>query len=162
MKAKKAILGVINLSFSLIVITLVVAGIYKGALYAYDFGYRVFTEKPVSSGEGRDVKVTVPKGTSVIELGELLEEKGLIHDAKLFFVQEKLSAYRGKIEPGVYTLNTSMTAEQMMALMVPEKTKEEQETSKGTSLKKSGNQEEEPEEPLEEDGEDQPEEAEEE
>lgn len=143
MKAKKAILGVINLSFSLIVITLVVAGIYKGALYAYDFGYRVFTEKPVSSGTGRDVKVTVPKGTSVIEIGELLEEKGLIHDAKLFFVQEKLSAYRGKLEPGVYTLNTSMTAEQMMAVMVPEETEESDEMKKTSSSQKKENQEEE-------------------
>ena len=52
-----------------------------------------------------------------------LKEKGLVEDAKLFFVQLKVSAYSGKLHSGVYTLNTSMTARDMMVLMAakPEK-----------------------------------------
>ena len=57
------------------------------------------------------------------DIGSMLEDKGLIRDGKLFAVQLKLSAYSKKIKPGVYTLNTSMTAKEMMEVMspVPEK-----------------------------------------
>ena len=57
----------------------------------------------------------------------MLEEKGLIEDARLFVVQELLSAYHGEILPGIYDLSTSMTAEEMLAVMSTptEETKEE-------------------------------------
>ena len=56
----------------------------------------------------------------------ILEEKGLIRDAKLFYFQEVLSAYRGKMQPGFYTLNTSMTANDLMATMAASAEKEEE------------------------------------
>ena len=49
-----------------------------------------------------------------------LKEKGLVENAKLFFVQLKVSAYSGRLHSGVYTLNTSMTARDMMVLMAAE------------------------------------------
>ena len=52
-----------------------------------------------------------------ILLGVILEEKGLVRDSRLFYLQLKLSAYSGKIIPGVYTLNTSMTPKDMIVLM---------------------------------------------
>ena len=52
----------------------------------------------------------------------MLEEEGLVRDDLLFYAQLKLSAYSQKLQPGVYTLNTSMTGKDMMAIMaaVPE------------------------------------------
>ena len=47
----------------------------------------------------------------------MLEAEGLIRDSKLFFAQLKLSAYSGKLLPGTYTLNTSMTGKEMIAVM---------------------------------------------
>ncbi len=47
----------------------------------------------------------------------MLKENGLIKDVSVFVVQEKLSEYSGEIKPGVYVLNTSMTAEEMIAVM---------------------------------------------
>ena len=52
-----------------------------------------------------------------MDVAKTLENRGLIGDARVFFLQEMLSEYRGKIQPGVYTLNTSMTAEKMLAEM---------------------------------------------
>ena len=40
--------------------------------------------------------------------------------------QLKLSAYSGHIKPGIYTLNTSMTAKDMMVIMSSDKSDEEQ------------------------------------
>jgi UPF0755 protein len=66
---------------------------------------------------GEDILVQVQEGTSSMELAKLLEQKGLIRDAKLFYIRLKLSAYRNSIEPGIYILNTSMTPKEMMMSM---------------------------------------------
>lgn len=100
----------------LVIGIIVIMVIYKLTVSAYDFGYRIFGEEPVSSVE-TNVSVTVLEGKSVMQIGEMLEEKGLIRSAKLFYVQEKVSSYHGDINPGTYKLSPSMTPEEMMAVM---------------------------------------------
>lgn len=117
MSGKRIILGIIGTSLRVIVMAIIIIYVYRLSMTAYDFGFRVFAEPAVSGGEGRDVEVTVPMGKNTLEIGEILETKGLIRDAKLFFIQEKLSAHRGKLAPGSYTLNTSMTASEMIEAM---------------------------------------------
>ena len=51
------------------------------------------------------------------EIGELLEGRGLIRDAAVFRVQFALSDYKNAIVPGSYILNTSQTAEEMLAIL---------------------------------------------
>lgn len=94
--------------------------IYKGALMAYDYGYRVFTESPVSVGEGRTISVEIKEDQSALDIGKMLKQKGLIRDERIFFIQETLSEYRGKEVPGIYDLSTAMTAQEMLAVMCPE------------------------------------------
>ena len=86
----------------------------------YDFGYRVFTEAPVDAEPGRDVVVQISDDMSDMDIAKELKEKGLVENAKLFFVQLKVSAYSGRLHSGVYTLNTSMTTRDMMVLMAAE------------------------------------------
>ena len=93
--------------------------IYRLAFKAYDFGYRVFAEPAVAEGTGIDVVVQIPLGSDASEIGKILKNAGLINDDKLFVAQELLSEYHGKLEPGTYSLNTSMTSEEMMAAMSP-------------------------------------------
>ena len=127
MNSRKVAFGIIGLSVRIIVMALIIIYVYRTSITAYDFGFRVFAEPAVSIGEGKDVDVTIPLGKSVMEIGEILEEKGLIRDAKLFYFQEILSAYRRKMQPGSYTLNTSMTANEMMATMSASAEEEEEE-----------------------------------
>ena len=88
---------------------------------AYDFGYNIFYQQPMDSEEeGRDVTVAVEEGDSVYQIGRTLESRGLIQDAKVFVVQEKLSNYSGKLQPGTYILNTSMTPDEIMEIMAKE------------------------------------------
>ena len=70
------------------------------------------------------------------DIGSMLEEKGLIRDARLFAVQLKLSAYSKKIKPGIYTLNTSMTAKEMMEAMSPVSEKDTEGTTCRLSVRK--------------------------
>lgn len=109
-------------------IALVVYVIYQGATTCYDYGYRIFTEPPVSAGEGRTMTVTVKEGLSPLEMGELFAGKGLVRDAKLFALQYLLSEYREDFKPGVYELSTSMTAEEMMEVMSGTVEEEEEDT----------------------------------
>lgn len=109
--------------FTLIAAILIFA--YKGAMKAYDFGYRIFTDGPVVPGSTTTVSVAIVEGKSVMEIGEILEEKGLIHDARLFYFQELFSPYQGELKPGVYDLSKGMTADEMMAIMAEAKETEE-------------------------------------
>ena len=67
-----------------------------------------------------------------------MEEKGLIEDARLFVVQELLSAYHGEILPGIYDLSTSMTAEEMLAVMsTPAEESKEEDDDVGESVEEN-------------------------
>lgn len=117
MNTKEIVMSVFSVALKVVVLVIAVMFIYKYALIAYDYGYRLFGEKPMTEGEGRTVSVTVSPQMSVKEIGQALENKALIRDANLFVFQEKLSEHKGKIKPGIYELNTSMTAEEMIAVM---------------------------------------------
>ena len=117
MKWNKVVFKFVSISFSIQVALLVVGGLFEIGSYCYDFGYRVFTESPVDEAPGRDVTVSVTADMSEHDIGKMLKEEGLVEDANLFYAQLKLSAYSGKLKPGVYTLNTSMTAREMFVIM---------------------------------------------
>lgn len=102
----------------------VVFVIYRGAELCYDYGYRIFTEPAVSSGEGRSVTVTVTEDMSPLQIGEAFAAKGLVKDARLFSLQYLFSEYKGDVKPGVFELNTAMTAEEMMKVMAAEEPEE--------------------------------------
>ena len=80
----------------------------------------MFTEDPVSVGEGRIISIEIKEDQSAMEIGEMLENKGLVRDGRIFFLQEMLSEYRGKEVPGIYDLSTAMTGEEMLAVICPD------------------------------------------
>lgn len=114
MDVNKTIQRFIKIAFKIMLVLLVVYATIGVSKVAYDFGYRVFTEPAVAEAPGEDVVVQIKEGMSARELGQMLEDKGLVRDGNLFYLQLKLSVYSKKMEPGVYTLNTSMTAKEMM------------------------------------------------
>lgn len=137
MSASKVVLQILSICVSILLFLLVLFGLLRLGASAYDLGYRVFTEKPVEQEPGTDVMVKVTKGMNALSLGTLLEEKGLVRDGELFALQMMLSAYAKKVKPGVYTLNTGQTAQEMLKEMAAEETKkEEADKDKGKKEKK--------------------------
>lgn len=120
MKVRRAFMSIAAMLVRLFIVLVLVSFIYKLGFNAYDFGYRIFAEEPITGEPGRNIDVTIPMGSSAMEIGEILENSGLIRDKKLFFLQERLSEYHGKLAPGEYTLNTSQTAQDMMEIMAEE------------------------------------------
>lgn len=114
---KKMLTGVAGTIIKIAVTVALIILIYNLAMKAYDFGYRIFAEEPIDRGAGRTISVSIVEGKTVSEIGDILEEKGLIRDSNLFYFQEMFSEYKGDLQPGVYELSTSMTPYEMMAIM---------------------------------------------
>lgn len=120
MKTKNLMFAVFGAILKLVVAVAVVFVIYRGAAVCYDYGYRIFTEPAMTTEEtSRTIQVTVTEDMSVMDIGELMQNKGLSRDGKLFALQYLLSEYREDVRPGTYEVNTAMTSEQIMAAMVP-------------------------------------------
>ncbi|MCI8482776.1 MAG: endolytic transglycosylase MltG [Lachnospiraceae bacterium] len=127
MRNSKIILSIVNSALSVLIFILILFVILKAGTGAYDFGYRIFTETAVDRKPGQDKTVRVLKGMNGMELGSLLEEKGLVESGILFAVQLRLSSYYSKVKPGKYTLNTSQTAEEMIQILAGEEIEEKEE-----------------------------------
>ena len=117
MKVRYLIGAVVEAIIKVVVLAIIVMFVLRTSTAAYDFGYRVFANEPVSLTGGRTITVGIAESADVKDVAAMLEEKGLIKDADLFVIQELLSAYHGKILPGIYDLSTSMTADEMLAVM---------------------------------------------
>lgn len=117
MNGKYLIGAVVEAVIKVIVIAAVIMFVFRTATAAYDFGYRVFADKPISTSGGRTITVGIAENADIKEIAEMLQEKGLIEDSRLFVIQELLSAYHNEIIPGIYDLNTGMTAEEMLEVM---------------------------------------------
>lgn len=117
MKIKSLIFTVLETIVKVAILAFAISYIFKGVTLAYDFGYRVFADEPVSPNGGRTITVGISESADVENIAKMLEDKGLIEDAKLFVVQEMLSEYHGKINPGIYDLSTDMTAAQMLQIL---------------------------------------------
>lgn len=128
MKAGNIIMAVLGAILRVIVAIAAVFVIYRGAVICYEYGYRIFTEPAVSSGEGRTVTVAITENMSVSEIGELFESRGLVRDANLFTIQYYLSEFRKDVKPGVFELSTAMTAEEMMEAMAAASPKDDEDT----------------------------------
>ena len=119
MKISSLISGILNFIIRAAIVIFVIYAIKNLCFLCYDYGYRIYSEPPMASGDGVDIVVNIPMGSSVSDTAEILKKNGLIRDERLFSLQERFSDYHGKLESGMYTLNTSMTAEEMLAAMSP-------------------------------------------
>lgn len=135
MKVGYLIGAAVEMIVKVVVVAAVVMFVFRGATQAYEFGYKVFADEPMSISGGRTITVGISDNMSTSDIAQMLEEKGLIEDARLFVVQELLSAYHGEITPGIYDLSTAMTAQEMLAVMsVPAEESEDEPTQEPTAL----------------------------
>ena len=133
MSLKQVLAAILNMVFRLTISILVVMLMYRAAMYSYHFGYMVFADAAMEVSPGRDISITVETDDDILDVGNTLERRGLISDAKIFLVQAYLLEYKDKILPGVYSLNTSMKSEEMLEIMAsaaekPDEESEEEET----------------------------------
>ncbi len=108
-------LGILTIGIAIIFYAVVVYGIKKAAGYSYDFSYQLFGNVSVEAAPGRDVKVTILKGESSMNIASKLEDAKLVTNKYSFYVKLKLKDY--EIMPGTFILNTSMTYNDILAII---------------------------------------------
>ncbi len=116
MSAKKIVFRIIYIAASVLAVILILMFLLWVGRRGYEFGYRIFTETAASEPPGKDVVVLIRSDMSKRDVAKLLEEKGLVKDDLLFLAQYALTDY-DKIEPGTYTMNTSMSVHEIAELM---------------------------------------------
>ncbi len=107
--------AVIAISIRLILLALIVLLLYEGVTKGYEFGHEIFYASAMEEKPGRDIDITVEKGTSIASVAKLLKEKGLIASPYSLMIQAEFFNY--KANPGSYTLNTSMTSRDILQMM---------------------------------------------
>ena len=108
MKKKEAAGVAVYSVVKIVVIILVIMVVYRLGSMAYSYGERIFGEPPMESAPGTDI---------VRDIADNLKAAGLIRDAGLFVLQERLAGYKEGVKAGTYTLNTSMTPEELIQTM---------------------------------------------
>lgn len=79
---------------------------------AVSMGYVYLQLQPPTANTGETKKITIPAGSSVRAIGEILEEAGLIKDATMFSLYAKTSDNGSKLQAGDYqfTVGQPITA----------------------------------------------------
>ena len=116
MEGRQVVGAVVGTVIKVVVTAVFLMFVYRYAVEAYNYGYRIFGEEPMDVEPGRDVTVTIGEHDSTQDVAEMLVQRGLIRDAKLFVIQEKLSGLEEGLRPGTYDLNTAMTVEEMLEI----------------------------------------------
>lgn len=73
--------------------------------------------KGTESHVGTDVVVEIPKGASAKSVASILHDAGLIDYEYAFVLRIKESEYRGRLQPGTFTLNTGMSTIEMIEIL---------------------------------------------
>ena len=117
MNTRKAVLRVGSICLKVAVFVLICFGLVSLGQTTYRYTHAVFSEEALEEAPGRYVHIEVAEDVSVEKFAQILEEKGIIEDAKIFKLQMKMSDYEGTVKAGTYELNTSMKPSQILKIL---------------------------------------------
>lgn len=119
MGANNMAVKILKKSIVCVVYVAIIILLIQGGKKAYTFGKAVFLDEAMTSEEeARDVTVTIEQGDSALDIGKMLERRGLIKDAYVFWAQSYCYEAGRKMKPGSYDLTTGMNAKEMMSAIV--------------------------------------------
>ena len=116
-RAGAAVVAVAGVAFKISLYVCVVVLLFWIGKPSYQFGHDVFNQQAMSPGEGQEVTVVIKEDASLYKIARTLQKKGLIKSASVFYVQERLSTYHGKLQPGTYLLSTAYTPNRIMGIL---------------------------------------------
>lgn len=109
---------IIGLAWRVLLAAVIVFLLLQGVTRAYSYGHGLLYEHAMEAEPGTDVSFVISTGETRKEIAENLEEAGLIDNRQAFLLQSRL--YKADFEPGEYSLNTSMTAEEIIKYLTEE------------------------------------------
>lgn len=101
----------INIIFYIFVVILIV----NVSKMAYDFTYQLYGPVTVEHAPGRDIPIKIQKGESTMDVANKLEINLVIKNKYAFYLKTKLQ--NSVLMPGTYTINNSMTYDEILAVI---------------------------------------------
>ncbi len=108
--------GVAKASFKFFQYVVMIVILIVCATLAFRFGSAVFSNSSVEEPPGTDKTITVVKGTTIGDLGEMLEEYNIINSATVFKVQAVIYGV-DEVKPGTYNFNNSKGGEELFKII---------------------------------------------
>lgn len=105
--------------FSLLVNVLIVFCLIKIFTMAFHFGYSVFGNVAYHPGVDKYVVVDIPADSSVLQVGEALEDADIIESKWVFFAKVKIKNLAGYMRNGQFNLSASMTYDEILDILCP-------------------------------------------
>ncbi len=99
---------------SLLINIVIVFMVVKVFSFAFNFTYTVFSDVALEPGSREYKVIQVKADSSALEIGEALEDGGIIGDKYVFFAKVKIKGYGTKIVAGNYGLCPAMTYEEIL------------------------------------------------
>ncbi len=119
---------ILRLLLNIIFYTVVVMLIISVSRQTYQFCYQIFGQVTASEAPGRDIEIQVKQGESTMNVASKLELNKVIVNKYSFYLKAKLKKYN--IMPGTFIVNTSMTYDEIFAIITVPLTEETEEDSK--------------------------------
>lgn len=111
---------------SLLINVLIVYFIIKVFAGAFNFTYSVFGEVCKSPGDTEYVVVEIPADSSILEIGQALEDGEIIDSKYVFAAKVKVKGYGGKIKSGKFGLSASMNYDEILEIICDLETEEDE------------------------------------
>ncbi len=96
-------------AFSLLVNIVIVFLAVKMFSFAFNFAYGVFGDVRLDPLDKEYKLIEVPADASILEIGDALQENGIIESKYVFYAKIKVKGYGDKIVSGKYGLSASMS-----------------------------------------------------
>lgn len=117
-------------TFELFVNLIIIFLVIKLFSYAFNFTYSVFGEAAKDPNSREVINVLIDKDDSIKDVGEKLQDAGVIEDKFAFYVKGKIIKAEGRLIPGKYSLSPSMTLTEIFDEVCPKKDDEEKDEKK--------------------------------
>ena len=128
--------GFLQLCLNIFIYAVIIFFVIKGIHKCYDMAYRIFGDVQVEEDPGRDVKITIYKGETTMDIANKLETNMLIPDKYSFFLKVQIGNFgsddnkkKYEIMGGTYVLNTSMNYDEILEMITDSKNSIEGEVS---------------------------------
>lgn len=109
---------IIQILFNILFYVVLVMLVVKASTWTYDFAYQIFGNVTVDSAPGELATIEIKEGEGTRTIAADLEKNGLVVNKDSFYIRAKLTTGAKKpILPGTYTLNSSMTYDEILAVL---------------------------------------------
>ncbi len=114
-------------TWGLLVNLVIVFLVIKAFSYTFNFAYSVFGNVSADPLSKEYKVIEIPADSTILEIGEALEESEIIEDKLVFYVKVKVKGYGDKIKSGKYGLSASMSYGEILDIICNIDTEEEEE-----------------------------------